>query len=557
MGNRHQAETRGYTTANEQHHENSLAAVTDSQAVRSRRTSIKLLSVLGILATVMFFRHPAVLMGAAGCFLFGMLWSGIGLRMIGRRLLLIVPFALGAIVFVPFQHTAGETAVFHLLGQAATEEGMERALVLLLKIVCANLLVTYLLLSTPTFELIKSMRSLGVPSVLLEIVGLMLRYLVLLKEEVQSMVKAQQSRGLRIDGWLWTRSAYRRLGELLGVLFLRAYSRSGRIYQSITARGGFGAGDGENREQAEDHEDKQERKGGMDMDMVLQVQEVTYRYGQFEALRGITFGLEHGAKAVLMGPNGAGKSTLISLLNGLEQPASGHVTVLGETMSKDNALRLRRSIGVVYQDPDDQIFSSTVEEDVAFGPRNLGLSEQEVEERVVEALRAVGMSEYRRWSPFELSYGQKRRVAIAGVLAMRPELVILDEPMAFLDPRSRDELQRLLEQMHDDGYTLLVATHDVDFAVEWATDVLVLKDGKLLAAGNADLLFDDRLLERADLHLPRLARPFRLLHEMDHVRPRTVRDAAQAIWQLIARGGEGTKGRLFKRMDGESRQRER
>ncbi|MNF99395.1 Energy-coupling factor transporter ATP-binding protein EcfA2 [compost metagenome] len=226
-------------------------------------------------------------------------------------------------------------------------------------------------------------------------------------------------------------------------------------------------------------------------------------------------------------------------------------------MTRESALILRRRIGVVYQDPDDQIFSSTVEEDVAFGPRNLGLSEKDVEERVAEALGAVGMSEYRRWSPFELSYGQKRRIAIAGVLAMRPELVILDEPMAFLDPRSRDELQRLLEQMHEDGYTLLVATHDVDFAVEWATDVLILKDGKLLASGTADLLFDDRLLARADLHLPRLARPFRLLQDMDHVRPRTVRDAAQAIWRLVARGGEGTKGRMFKRMDGESRQRER
>jgi len=499
----------------------------------------------------MFFRHPAALMGAAGCFLFGMLWAGIPLRTIGKRLLLIVPFALGAIVFVPFQHTAGETALFHLLGRAATEEGMDRALVLLLKIVCANLLVTYLLLSTPIFELIKSMRALGVPAVLLEIVGLMLRYLQLLKEEVYGMLKAQQSRGLRLEGWLWKRSAYRRFGELLGVLFLRAYSRSGRIYQSIAARGGFGSGLEGGLPSVDDDRHKEETS------MALQIKEVAYRYGQVEALRGVTFRLERGAKAVLMGPNGAGKSTLISLLNGLEQPASGGVTVLGEAMTRDNAIRLRRRIGVVYQDPDDQIFSSTVEEDVAFGPRNLGLSEQDVEERVKEALYAVGMSEYRRWSPFELSYGQKRRVAIAGVLAMRPEIVILDEPMAFLDPRSRDELQRLLEQMHEDGYTLLVATHDVDFAVEWATDVLILKDGRLLASGTADLLFDDRLLARADLHLPRLARPFRLLQETNHVRPRTVRDAAQAIWQLMARGGEGTKGRLFKRMDGESRQRER
>ncbi|EFM10906.1 cobalt ABC transporter, ATPase subunit [Paenibacillus curdlanolyticus YK9] len=512
------------------------------------RATKRLLAVLGLLATMMFFRHPAALMGAAGCFLFGMLLGGLPLLQILRRLLLIVPFALGAIVFVPFQHAEGGTELFRLFGWVATEEGMRHSIVLLLKVVNANLLITYLLLSTPLFQLIRSLRAIGIPAVLLEIIGLMLRYLVLLKEEAQGMVKAQRSRGLRLDGWLWSRSTYKRFGELLGVLFIRAYARSSRIYQSITARGGFGAGlTGRGRRQPIG-------QGGLGM--AIDVRGVTYQYGRIQALRGLTFSIGQGAKVVLMGPNGAGKSTLISLLNGLEQPATGEVSVFGERMTRENALLLRQRIGVVYQDPDDQIFSTTVEEDVAFGPRNLGLDEQMVQDRVTEALRAVGMSELRSRSPFELSYGQKRRVAIAGVLAMRPEVVILDEPMAFLDPKSRDDLQALLERMHESGLTLIVATHDVDFAAEWATDVIVLKDGRLLASGSTELLFDDLLLEQADLHLPRLVRPFRLLQDAAETRPRTVRDAAQAIWQLIMRGPDGTLARSSKRMDGETRQRE-
>jgi energy-coupling factor transporter ATP-binding protein EcfA2 len=204
-------------------------------------------------------------------------------------------------------------------------------------------------------------------------------------------------------------------------------------------------------------------------------------------------------------------------------------------VKRDNGDRLRRRVGVVYQDPDDQIFSTSVEEDVAFGPRNLGLSEEEVMERVETALGSVGMREMRRRSPFELSYGQKRRVAIAGVLAMRPEFIILDEPMSFLDPKGRDELQALLESMHLMGMTIMVATHDVDFAAEWADQVLLLKDGKLLASGSTELLFEDELLEQASLHLPRLARPFRLLREAEDHRPRTVRQAAQMIWKLMVK----------------------
>lgn len=490
----------------------------------------RLLTVLGILVTVMFFRHPAALSGAAGCFLFILLWTGVSLKTIVRRMLLIIPFGLGAILFIPFQMN-GEP-LFTLLGYTATAEGIRHAEVILLKIVSANLLITYLLSVTPLFILIKSLRAIGMPAILIEIISLMMRYFYLLKEEAQSMVKAQRSRGLRLDGWIWSGRAYKRFGELLGVLFLRALGRSERIYRSITARGGFGDGRSINNFDAT----KRGNRGMMEKNercAAIDVRHAAYRYGSTPALSDVSFQVEQGAKVVLMGPNGAGKSTLISLLNGIEKPEQGEVYMLGELMTEQSGKLMRSRIGVVYQDPDDQIFSTSVEEDVAFGPSNLGLSEDEVRCRVDKALGAVNMSGLRGRSPFELSYGQKRRVAIAGVLAMEPEIIILDEPMAFLDPKSRDDLQTLLESMHQAGITLIVATHDVDFAAEWASQVLLLKDGRLLASGGVDLLFEDELLMVADLHLPRLARPFRLLDGAGSYKPRSVREAAQHIWKLI------------------------
>ncbi|MBW7477404.1 cobalt ECF transporter T component CbiQ [Paenibacillus oenotherae] len=492
-----------------------------------RQVNRRLLTVLALLATIMFFRNPAALTGAAGCFLFIALWSGVPLRHMVKRLLLIVPFGLGAVVFIPFQ---GAGTPFMEIGPwTATQEGMDSATVILLKMVCANVLLTYLLFITPLFDLIRSLRSLGVSAIFIEIIGLMMRYFFLLKEEAASMVSAQRSRGLELRGWLWSRRTYKRFGELLGVLFLRAFHRSERIHQSISARGGFSGG-GMSR-----HHGESIQGGGS---AAIEVRDASYSYGgsNIEALRGVSFTIERGVKTVLMGPNGAGKSTLISLLNGLEEPSSGEVQVLGKRWTRESGMRLRQRVGVVYQDPDDQIFSTSVEEDVAFGPRNLGLPESEVKERVADALRTMGICELRGRSPFELSYGQKRRVAIAGVLAMRPEIIILDEPMAFLDPKSRDDLQAMLDELHGLGITLMVATHDVDFAAEWAERVLLLKEGRLLAAGTTDLLYDDALIAKADLHLPRLARPFRLLHGVKGLRPRTVQETAQLIWKLMMRG---------------------
>jgi cobalt transport protein ATP-binding subunit len=370
------------------------------------------------------------------------------------------------------------------------------------------------------------------PELLIHLMQMMVRYFFLLVEEAQVMVRAQRARGLPLHRWMWSRRVYHRFGQLLGVLFVRSQVRSEKIYAAIVARGGL---QGEFSPAQTVDAAHEARSGGRQM--ALELRNADFRYGDVRALSGVSCHVPRGVKMALMGGNGAGKSTLISLLNGLVKPDAGEVLLFGQPLDDRNRHLARQRVGVVYQDPDDQIFSPTVEADVAFGPRNLGLSEAEVRERVDMALGSTGMREHRKRSPFELSYGQKRRVAIAGVLAMRPEVIIMDEPMAFLDPKGREELQTLLESLHLMGITLLVATHDIDFAAEWADRVLILQDGTVYAEGSNELLFDEAVLRGAGLPLPRLAQPFRLLQGVpeQHIRPRNVREAAQAIWRLVTR----------------------
>ena len=201
-------------------------------------------------------------------------------------------------------------------------------------------------------------------------------------------------------------------------------------------------------------------------------------------LDGCTLAVRRGAREVLIGANGAGKTTLFQLANGLLRPQAGHVRYAGQTLDYGRAgLReLRGKVGLVFQNPDRQLFSASVYEDVSFGPLNLGLDEATVRVRVAEALDAVGMAAHADKCVHHLSFGQKKRVCIAGVLAMEPELLLLDEPLAGLDHAMREDLLAVLDRLNARGVTLLVATHDVDFAYRWADDIHLLAAGRCLAS---------------------------------------------------------------------------
>ncbi|HJJ47640.1 MAG TPA: ATP-binding cassette domain-containing protein [Methanocorpusculum sp.] len=241
----------------------------------------------------------------------------------------------------------------------------------------------------------------------------------------------------------------------------------------------------------------------------------TYSTSKTTTLNNINFIADAKQRIAVLGPNGAGKSTLFRHFNGILLPTSGEILINGEIVTKKNIPAVRRKIGVVFQNPDDQIFSSTVEQDIAFGPANLGLSKDEVEERVNEVIHMLGLEELRDRAPHLLSGGEKKRVAIAGVLAMQPEVIILDEPTAGLDPRGVSDLFRFLNMLPETlGCTIIYATHQVELVPENADLVYILEHGEITACGTpAEIFAQEDVLERAHLELPAIPR---LIHSLQN-----------------------------------------
>ncbi|MET0915927.1 MAG: energy-coupling factor ABC transporter ATP-binding protein [Jiangellaceae bacterium] len=240
------------------------------------------------------------------------------------------------------------------------------------------------------------------------------------------------------------------------------------------------------------------------MTFSLEVNGLAFAYPDgHQALFGVDLGVRRGERVALLGPNGAGKTTFVLHLNGILSGGAGTVRIGGLQVrpgDRDNLREIRRRVGIVFQDPDDQLFMPTVREDVAFGPANLGLRGPELEARVASALAAVGMQGVAERPPHHLSFGQRRRVAVATVLAMEPEILVLDEPTSNLDPASRRELAEVLDAL---PVTLLVVTHDLPYALELCERSVVLSDGSVVADGpTVDILADDDLLRRHRLELP-------------------------------------------------------
>jgi cobalt/nickel transport system ATP-binding protein len=220
-------------------------------------------------------------------------------------------------------------------------------------------------------------------------------------------------------------------------------------------------------------------------DLLLEVQAVGHVYADgSHGLADCSLAIRRGSRNALLGANGSGKTTLLLHLNGLLQPSSGCIRIDGQPLdySRGGLVALRRRVGLVFQNPDRQLFSANVFEDVSFGPLNLGLDEANVRARVAQALAAVGMTGQAERPVHHLSFGQKKRVCIAGVLAMQPELLLLDEPMAGLDPGMQDDLLRVLGDLAARGISIVLATHDVDFAYRWADDIHLLAAGRCSAS---------------------------------------------------------------------------
>ena len=263
----------------------------------------------------------------------------------------------------------------------------------------------------------------------------------------------------------------------------------------------------------------------------------SYRVGEGQtvrALRNVTFSVERGEFVALAGMNGSGKSTLAKLVNGLFIPSAGDVVIDGiNTRDEERTFDVRRKAGMVFQNPDNQMVATIIEDDVAFGPENVGIPREEIIERVDWALEAVGMTEFRTRSASKLSGGQKQRVAIAGVLAMKPDIIIFDESTSMLDPEGRAEIMDVAKKLNESGITVITITHNMDEAAQ-ADRIIVLRKGRLVLDGTPKEVFASPEVEACGLALPPAAAMQRMLEERGFAFGSTVTDEDELVEGICA-----------------------
>ena len=267
--------------------------------------------------------------------------------------------------------------------------------------------------------------------------------------------------------------------------------------------------------------------------MIIDLKNISYQYpDKTEAVSDICFSVKEGEKLVIAGPNGAGKSTLFLLLNGILKPKKGNYYFDNKEISycKKELLKLRQQVGIVFQEPDSQIFSASVYEELSYGPLNLDLPRAEVRKRVDEALKALDIENLKDRPAHLLSYGQKKRVCIASILAMNPKIIIFDEPTSGLDPAHAAEIIVLLNKLHAEGKTIILSTHDMNLAYQWASRIVVLGEGRILGSGTVNEIFDNEaLIEESRLELPMLLQLFKQLKNCGTTNPASINELAHLI----------------------------
>ncbi|WP_313134620.1 energy-coupling factor ABC transporter ATP-binding protein [Anaerocolumna sp.] len=256
---------------------------------------------------------------------------------------------------------------------------------------------------------------------------------------------------------------------------------------------------------------------------ILEVNHLMFAYDRnHQTLKDISIAIYQQEKIAVLGANGAGKTTFFLNLNGVREPTSGEIRYRGELIDRKNINKLRRNVGIVFQDADSQIIASTVKAEVAFGPMNMKLPRAEVEEKTMAAIREMNLEDYTARPPHYLSGGEKKRVSIADILAMDSEIMIFDEPTASLDPVNAQVLEEILDKIEEKGKTILLSTHDVDFAYRFAKRILVFCDGQLIGDGTAQEIFEDEdLLKKANLKKPVFMELYDLLKDRGKIKETT------------------------------------
>lgn len=277
-------------------------------------------------------------------------------------------------------------------------------------------------------------------------------------------------------------------------------------------------------------------------DIILKAENVFFSYDDDNSfsLNNLSLEIKKGKKIAIMGPNGSGKSTFFFCCNGINKPSKGTIYFKGEPIkyNKKSLLKLRKKIGIVFQDPDNQLFSASVYQEISFGPLNMGLPKEEVQKEVDQIIQHMEINYFSQKPTHALSGGQKKQVSIADILVMHPELIILDEPASSLDPKHINILNNLINEMTENGITVIISTHDVDYALDWADEIILMKDGRVIHCGLPEEVFSNiELLEQTNLNQPTALRLFNCLCKKGILKqnlriPRNINELESIIYNL-------------------------
>lgn len=407
-------------------------------------------------------------------------------------------FVLAMVIFLPL--FAGQTLLYQLGPFAIRQEGVVQMLLVVSRFVSILTLAVVMFGTSSLLVTLKSMMRLGVPRVMADLTLLTFRYVYELGDMLRKMQRAMRLRGFKATRL--NKRSFTSLGSLLASLLVRSYETSERVYHAMRLRA-YG------QEQKERSKPMTENITTLSPENAIDINNLNFAYPQGkDILNDLSLSIKEGERVGLIGPNGAGKSSLFLLLTGVLAANQGKINIFGETLEPN---KFRSDIGLVFQTAGDQLFSLTVKDDIEFGPQNLQLNPEEIKERTEEAMRLTDTTDLSEAAPHHLSGGQRRMVAIATTLAMRPKLVLYDEPAANLDMRSR---RRLITFLQNAPHTLILASHDLELVLEVCDRVILIDEGGIVADGKANsVMADQTLMEAHGLEKPHSLEPHTHIHQ--------------------------------------------
>ncbi|MCP4131754.1 MAG: ATP-binding cassette domain-containing protein [bacterium] len=464
----------------------------DNKGVHTWDTRLKLFLLLWVIVLNIGLAIPllsGLLLLTGVCLL---VWSA---PSAGRTLFFfLAPLVPALFAFAGYSIGFGETEAASIGTVTLYKEGIISGAGVLLRVYCDISWLAVTFATSPFSGVLKALRWYKIPAILVDSLALMYRYSFLLFEEFSRMRTAAFSRG----GTRGRLKMIKTMGRICAQLFMRGYDRSETIFYAMLARG------------SEKDNSRLHIMNESSTSLIETIENVSYAYNKIQALKNISLEIKQGETIALCGPNGSGKTTLLKICAGLLLPNNGAVKLLNKKITKKTRNNLFTNIGFLFQDSNDQLFCTTVKEDVAYGPTNMNLDPEEINERVAESLAIMKISHLENRPIHDLSSGEKKRVALAGLLAMKTPLMLLDEPTNGLDPVTAGEFIALLKELNEKyNYTLIVAMHEIDRIPEFAERVLILKDGEIFK--NDDMrtvLTDIPALSSVNLEAPLITRYF-------------------------------------------------